>query len=291
MSANASRLTGYLQRIGLEAAPTADAEGLAQLQQAHRQSITFENLDIMLGRAVAVDSDAVFGKLVTRRRGGYCFEQNRLFGDMLAALGLPNRALLARVLLGPPMEELPPRTHTLLLLEIGGTSWIADAGFGGSFIPPMRLVDGFEVRTADGVRHRLRRIGAPGQAPGEWLLERAGRHAATDGRAAPHGEWQAQYAFDTAAAEPADLEQANHWTATRPGTRFTILHVVSRVLPDGFAALTDLQWSLATAGTSESREIAHAADYRATLRDMFALELSEADIARLPLFAEGGRSA
>ncbi|HEX9807970.1 MAG TPA: arylamine N-acetyltransferase, partial [Alteraurantiacibacter sp.] len=108
---------------------------------------------------------------------------------------------------------------------------------------------------------------------------------ATDGRAAPHEDWQAQYAFDTAAAERADLEQANHWTATRPGTRFTSLHIVSGVLPDGFAALTDRQLSMSRGGASESREIADAGDYRATLRDMFALELSEAEIARLPLFA------
>jgi len=285
MSEEAARLEQYFARIGLSEPPAADAEGLAKVQQAHRRSVTFENLDIMLGRGIAVDSDAVFDKLVTQRRGGYCFEQNRLFGDMLAAMGLASRALLARVLLGAPTDEPPPRTHTLLLLEIGGESWIADAGFGGSFIPPMRLADGFEVRTADGARHRLRRIGAPGQVPGEWLLERAGRPAATDGRAAPHEDWQAQYAFDTAAAERADLEQANHWTATRPGTRFTSLHIVSGVLPDGFAALTDRQLSMSRGGASESREIADAGDYRATLRDMFALELSEAEIARLPLFA------
>lgn len=77
----------YLQRIGLEATPAADADGVARLQLAHRQAIAFENLDIRLGRTILVDSASVFHKLVARGRGGYCFEQNRLFADVLTALG------------------------------------------------------------------------------------------------------------------------------------------------------------------------------------------------------------
>ena len=281
------RLAAYLARIGLPAPPPATPEGLAQLQQAHRQAITFENLDIMLSRGVAIGSDAVFGKLVTRRRGGYCFEQNRLFADMLAELGLPSRPLLARVLLGSAAGEIPPRTHTLLMLEIGGERWIADAGFGGSYLPPLRLADGSEAETGDGARHRLRPIGEGGTVPSEWLLERAGRHAATDGRAGAHEEWQAQYTFNLTPAEQADLEQANHWTATRPATRFTTLHVVSIARPGGFAAMTDRQFSLAQGEEAERREIADMADYRITLRERFALHLGEDEIARLPLFAAG----
>ena len=64
-------LSAYLARIGLEASPEPTAEGLAQLQRAHRLAIPFENLDVILGRGVAIDSASVFAKLVTARRGGY----------------------------------------------------------------------------------------------------------------------------------------------------------------------------------------------------------------------------
>ena len=80
-------LAAYLARIRLGARPTLDHYGLAAMQRAHRLAIPFENLDIRLGRGVAIDSDAVFAKLVTAKRGGYCFEQNRLFADALDALG------------------------------------------------------------------------------------------------------------------------------------------------------------------------------------------------------------
>lgn len=276
----------YLRRIGIAAAPTADAAGLAQLQQAHRGAIAFENLDVRLGRPISIDSESVFDKLVRRGRGGYCFEQNRLFSDMLAALGMPNRSLLARVRLRLPPGYTPPRTHVLLLAEIGGQPWIADAGFGGSYVPPLPLADGATGCSADGALHRLRRIGDAGELSGEWLLERAGPVAATDGRAEAHEDWQPQYSFDLTRVAPEDLEQCNHWTSTRPNTRFTSLQVISIVLPDGFAALTDRELTIHRGGETENRTIADPAQYRAILREVFSIELSAEEIGALPLFAE-----
>jgi N-hydroxyarylamine O-acetyltransferase len=280
------RLGAYLERIGLPTPPAADAEGLESVQRAHRQAIPFENFDVRLGRPIAIDSDGVFGKLVTARRGGYCFEHNRLLADMLAELGVASRPLLARVRLGLPAGDHPPRTHVLLLTDLGGAPWIADVGFGGSYVPVLRLADGAEAATADGARHRLRRIGAPGSLAGEWLLERAGPVAATDGRALAHGDWQPQYSFDLAEAAPADLEQAHHWTATAPASRFTRLHIATRALPDGFASLIDRTLSVTRGGHPEVREISDRAGYDRVLRDLFGLALAPAELARLPLFLE-----
>ena len=254
------------------------------MQRAHREAIPFENLDIRLGRPVAVDGEAVFAKLVTARRGGYCFEHNRLLADMLAEFGVRTRPLLARVRLGLPPDAHPPRTHVLLLADLADGRWIADAGFGGSYVPVLPLVDGAEAATADGARHRLRRSGGAGSLAGEWLLERAGPVAATDGRALPHDEWQPQYSFDLVEVAPADLEQANHWTATAPASRFTQLHVATVALPDGFASLVDRKLTVTRAGGNEVREIESRQAYGKVLRDMFGLALTPAELACLPLF-------
>ena len=272
----------YLARVGLDARPAPDAAGLAALQSAHRMAIGFENLDIPLGRGIRIDSDNVFDKLVVRGRGGYCFEQNRLYADVLTALGIGVRPLLARVRLGNPEDVTPPRTHVLLLAELDGGPWMADAGFGGSFVPPLPLADGFETASADGARHRLRKVGTPGALGGEWLLERMGPSA--DGRSGAPGGWQAQYTFDLSEVAPGDLEQGSHWTSTRPGTRFTTLHVASIALPDGFAALTDLQLTMQRGSSCETRTIVGAGDYARTLRDLFRIALSEDDVAGLALF-------
>ena len=281
---HSKRLSRYLQRIGVPSGPLPDVAGLGRILQAHRHSIAFENLDIFLGHPIRIDSDSVFDKLVQRGRGGYCFEQNRLLSDMLADLGFANRPLLARVRLGTQPDYTPPRTHLLLLVELDGELWAADGGFGGSYVPPMPLQDGATAQSADGAQHRLCKIGAPGTLAGEWLLERAGPIEATDGRGASHGEWQPQYSFDLAEVATEDLEQANHWTSTRPDTRFTSLHIVSLPLPDGFAAMSDRRLSVWRDGESQARDITDAGDYAVVLEDVFGLALTEEEIAALPLF-------
>jgi N-hydroxyarylamine O-acetyltransferase len=286
MPSSDSSLAKYLARIGLDEAPSADRAGLSRILGAHRKAIAFENLDIPLGRGIAIDGESVFAKLVDRRRGGYCFEQNRLFSDMLAAAGFANRPLLARVWLQAQPGLAPPRTHVLLLVDLDGEPTIADAGFGGSFVPPLPLADGAEGRTADGALHRLRRLRPEEAIAGEWLLERSGPVAATDGRYVPHGDWQPQYSFEMGEVAPADLEQCNHWTSTRPDTRFTTLHVVSRVLPDGFAAMTDRRLTVYRGGETELRTVEGVAAYAVVLRDLFGLDIAEGELARLRIFAD-----
>ena len=97
--------------------------------------------------------------------------------------------------------------------------------------------------------------------------------------------WKPQYSFELAEVAPDDLEQANHWTSTRPGTRLTSLHVVSIALPNGFAALNDRQLSISGQGISQVREIANAADYDRALREVFDLALTEQELSALALFA------
>lgn len=274
-------LSRYLARIGLAGPMPHDPAGLARWLAAHRRAIPFENLDIPLGRGIAIDGASVFAKLVDRRRGGYCFEQNRLLGDMLALADLPTRPLLARVLLGVPPGQVPPRTHVLLLARIGGQDWIADGGFGGSFVPPLPLADGASAATADGAAHRLRHIA---DARGQWLLERAGPVEGPEGGFAPSTEWLPQYAFDLAPVAQGDLDQCNHWTSTRPGERFTTFHVVSRVLPGGFAGLTGDRLAIYRDGETEKRRVADLPDYARVLETVFGLALLPEDLAALRPF-------
>ena len=90
-------LPAYLRRIGLYAVPPATRAGLAALHRAHACAIPFENLDILLGRAIRLDLPSLEAKLVSSRRGGYCFEQNTLFAAVLREVGFEVETLEARV--------------------------------------------------------------------------------------------------------------------------------------------------------------------------------------------------
>jgi N-hydroxyarylamine O-acetyltransferase len=269
-------LGAYLDRIGLEETPEPTLAGLIQLQSAHRHHIPFENLDIPLGRGISLDRDRIYDKLVVQRRGGYCFEQNSLYLDVLHAIGFEARPLLARVWLAA--DGVPPRTHTLNLVTIDDEAWIADAGFGGSDVPPLRLMGGAEAETADGARHRLHFD--PDHC---WTLERRGPHGATDGRPPDTGDWYRQYSFTTEEVAPIDLELSNHWTATRPGTRFTTRCIVSLAPAGGFLSLVDRTLTV-TGATSETIAIDTAAQWRALVESAFGIALSDQDVDRLRLF-------
>ncbi len=122
-------LKAYLERLEYrgELAPTL--ETLKRLHFAHATHIPFENLEILLGRPIKLDRESLWTKMVTGRRGGYCFEQNALFATVLEELGFRVTRLAARVRLG--VKEIRPRSHMLLAVEIEGNRWLADVGFGG----------------------------------------------------------------------------------------------------------------------------------------------------------------
>lgn len=261
-------LDAYLARIGLKTAPAADADGLHAIQRQHRLTIPFENLDIRLGRGISLDPDHVFEKLVHRRRGGYCFEQNQLLLRALRALGFEARPLLARVWL--KTTDVPPRTHMLNLVDLDGQRWIADAGFSGSYTPPIRLFDRSEAAAPDGAGFRLLQSDDLG-----WLLER---------RANPAADWQAQYSFTLDEVAPADIEMSNHWAATRPGTRFTTLSVVGLCLPSGFASLIDRNYSRQNGDQHVEAEIESAKAYRLRLNFVFGINLDEVEVMGLGLY-------
>lgn len=269
-------LGAYLTRIGLQVRPAPNSEGLCALHRAHRQAIPFENLDVLLGRGIAIDSARVFDKLVSAKRGGYCFEHNRLFADALSELGFVARPLLARVWLGA--TDTPPLTHTLSLVTIGGQDWIADAGFGGSDAPPMPLVADAEARAPDGALFRLVDDSTHG-----WMLLRRGNPATTDGRGGGSG-FQPQYSFRLTPVADADLTLSNHWTSSAPGTRFLSATIVSLILPAGFAGLTDLTYRRHEGGEETTMQIASPRLFQERLSITFGIDLSADEVAALHLF-------
>src|ERR1700758_5278811 len=91
-------LNEYFDRIGYRGPAEPNLDALQGLVTAHTRTIPFENLDPLLGIPVDdLSPEALVDKLVHRRRGGYCYEQNGLMGYVLAEIGFRVRRLAARV--------------------------------------------------------------------------------------------------------------------------------------------------------------------------------------------------
>ncbi|MBB4096587.1 arylamine N-acetyltransferase family protein [Sphingomonas kyeonggiensis] len=138
-------LQAYFTRIGHDGALAPDRATLTALMRAHLAAMPFENLDVQLGRPVSLDPDAIFDKLVTRRRGGWCYEQNGLFGRVLAALGYDVRRISAGVM-RHVIGEASLGNHLALLVTLEGRSWLVDVGFGGTQAGPLPLAPGEDAQ-------------------------------------------------------------------------------------------------------------------------------------------------
>lgn len=142
----------YLQRIQYTGPIRTDHETLRQLSLAHLSSVPMETMDIHLGVPLVLDIDHLHHKIVERHRGGYCYELNGLFAELLRALGFQVDLLSARIT--RPDHVGPEFDHATLRVTIDGAAYLVDVGFGDGFIEPMELVPGAH-RHIDGRDYRL----------------------------------------------------------------------------------------------------------------------------------------
>jgi N-hydroxyarylamine O-acetyltransferase len=213
-------LDAYLERIQARGAigqsEARGATGLRELHRAHVTSIPFENLDPYRGTPVSLAMGDLQEKLVSRRRGGYCFEHNLLLAGALEALGLRVEPMLARVRYGAPAGATRPRTHLLLRVHAEGETWHADVGFGrATLLEPLPFGPG-EVHEQMGWRYQVI------EDEGELVL-----------RTRENGEWTQLYGFVPEPAPLIDIETGNWFACTHPTSRFVTGLIASRQRPDG----------------------------------------------------------
>ncbi len=131
------QLVAYLARIGYSGPVRPDLETLRGMHRAHYFHVPFENLDIQRRVPILVNRTANYEKIVGRRRGGWCLELTGLFAWALLEIGFRVDILGGRVM-SPDGTLPPPNTHMVALVHLN-ERWIADVGFGGRSIEPLRL--------------------------------------------------------------------------------------------------------------------------------------------------------
>jgi N-hydroxyarylamine O-acetyltransferase len=252
----ASDLVGaYLRRIGLPDPVAPDLETLRRLHAAHVESIPFENLDILLGRGVRLDLDRLRDKLITQRRGGYCFEQNTLFLAVLQEIGFTAAPMEARVRVGS--TAVRPRTHMVLEVKVAGEAWLADVGFGGEGPrEPVPIGQGAPAR-ATGLSYRIVEEGES-----RVLQMRQG------------SEWTDQYAFLPRPVHPIDFEVANWFTSTHPDSPFVRTLTAQRATRDVRYVLRYPAYTEIRESGAQAREIGRG-ELLPLLREVFLIDLPD----------------
>jgi N-hydroxyarylamine O-acetyltransferase len=204
----------YLARIGLRA---EDAPTWQEIHRAHVTTIPFENLDSHRGLPVSLEQADLERKLVETKRGGYCFEHNRLFASALEHLGLGVEPMLARVRVGGAPPEARPAGHLVLrVTDAEGRAWHADVGFGlGTLLDPIpfgptgpHTQSGWTFQVVDEANELLLQTRSP------------------DG-------WSDVYAFPPVRSPRIDIEVNNWWICTNPNSPFVSGLIVAVNRRDG----------------------------------------------------------
>lgn len=244
----------YLARIHAPRPSAPTAEALRALTRAHLEQVPFENLEIALERRCpSLDPEDLYRKVVEQRRGGYCFELNKLFYLLLRELGYDCYCAAARI----PYRRPDPRplSHRTVVVRVEGERWLCDVGFGGPSPKGAMLLDAgeqivegetFSSREEDGVLTVYRH-------------DPDGVHLLTSFRDAP--------------APEVDFDVLNGYWGYHPGSVFTQKLVLYRCIPGGMLSLIGDQYACTMRGeTVRSRKISGEEELASVLEGGFGLE-------------------
>ncbi|MEU8927122.1 arylamine N-acetyltransferase [Kitasatospora sp. NPDC048545] len=243
--------TAYLERIGVPDPGEPSARELARLQQAHLRAVPFENLSIHLGEPVVLDPAALVAKLVDRRRGGFCYELNGAFAELLRSLGYRVSLLAGRVFDGE--RPGPPFDHLALRVDLD-EPWLADVGFGRFSRLPLRLDE----------------RGPQSDPHGTFTVVPYGAHGELDVRM----DGAPQYRLDPRPYPLADFAPTCWWQSTSPDSHFTRSTTCSVLTEDGGRTTLSVTRLIRTApdGTRSERQLT-AAETLTAYREHFGIAL------------------
>jgi N-hydroxyarylamine O-acetyltransferase len=245
----------YLQRIHFQGELEPGAELLSSLHHANLLAVPFENLDIHLGRPIELDEQHLLEKIVASRRGGFCYELNGLFAWLLRELGFQVDLLSAEVFEGGTFS--PEFDHLALRVRMED-DWLADVGFGDSFIRPLKLTSGEEQVQ----REKTYRLESDSDY---WILTVRGNA----------GEWEPYYRFNFKPRALRDFQGRCRYHQTSPESQFTQKRVCTRLTEEGRLTLRDRRLIETRNGQRRETQIPHEVENLAALEKYFGIRLPE----------------
>lgn len=260
---NTGEVTAYLTRCAYEGESRQDEETLNRLIRAHLEHVPFENLDVFDRDLVPkLDTDTLFNKIVVKKRGGYCFEMNTLFGELLKGLGFSVYPIAARILWNK--TELPPLSHMLLICELSGKKYCCDVGYGGPGPKGLVLLEeGEQVIAGERfLTSRVNREAVQAGAAEQGAFQISRQH---------HGEWKTVLMFKDVPFMRQDFRLLNFYCAKNPEIMFTQKRVVNLCTKTGSKALMDMELTVRDGETVKKEIYQSQEELERGLREEFGI--------------------
>ena len=253
------KLRSYLHRVGFRGSVRPSEDTLARLLRCHVLSVPFENLDVQFGKPVTMGAEAAFDKIVGRGRGGWCYEQNGLFGWALSEAGFDVTRVAAAVCRDERGADALAN-HLCLLVRTPDDAesvFLADVGFGGSMIRPIPL----EVSQHEQMPFR---ISLEKLDDGYW---RFGEESGAD---------TVSYDFLAEKGDESEMSEKCTRLQTDPESSFVLNLVAQKRLPETHVSLRGRILTINAASGKETRVLQSRDDLVDALRNVFQLDVREA---------------
>jgi len=255
-------LDAYLARINYKGPSTPTYDTLAGILRAHIDSIPFESFDVLLGRPIRLDPEALQAKIITRRRGGYCFEHASLMHFALEGIGFAPVRHCARVLIFEPRHQ-SVRQHMFLTAKIDGVTYVVDPGFGPFACTHPIPIDGTPV-PATAPTHRL------AHKDNDWVL-----YVPKD------GQQIAGWVSTMEEEYPVDFEMMNYYISNHPASFFTHNILASAVTREGRVNVMNQGVHILRNGAVEAARLEDRKALRSLIVRHFGFDLPELETMRV----------
>ncbi|GET22728.1 arylamine N-acetyltransferase family protein [Prolixibacter denitrificans] len=240
----------YLQRIFYDGPTSVSLQTVTQLQKAHVLHVPFENLDIHQKVPIELNIDHIYNKVINQHRGGFCYELNGLFYELLKCLGFEVRRISARVY--HANEYAPEYDHLAIVATIDGKEYLTDVGFGEFTFSPLRL-DTTELQHDERGTFRIDRY--------ETFCYRVNKQE--------DNVWQSVYVFENRHREFREFEAMCRYHQTSPESPFTKSRLIKRPTCTGRITLTNDTLKISENGHPAEEKPVNGAEEFATYLDSY----------------------
>lgn len=249
-------LAAYLKRIAYDGPVRPNLETLNALHEAHINTVPFENLDVHAGRPVTLSLEAAYEEIVRRRKGGWCYEMNAVFGWALSEIGFDVTRIGAGVR-RQAMGEEAMGNHLALLVRLD-RDYLADVGFGSTQVTAIPLEEGV-------TNHAPVRMAMARTDDGYWRLHEGGPGATFS------------YDFRVEAADEALLASRHDWQISDPNSIFYKTMTANIRRGKRHVTLRGRVLETQMPGRSEQRILDTPQEVSEVLDEVFGLEEPELD--------------
>ncbi|MDA2237555.1 arylamine N-acetyltransferase [Bacillus cereus group sp. Bc222] len=245
-------------RLNLAKRTEMKFEELNTILFAFAHTIPFENLDVISRNSNAITMENLQDKILTRSRGGLCYELNTLLYYFLKDCGYDVQLALGTVYKNDINTWALEDGHITIILNYDNVRYVIDVGI-ASLVPLVPVPFTGEAVSSKNGTYRVKRKDT---SKGNYVLERKDTN----------GEWKVCHAFYNRIIDEAVVNDVQKRVVEDEKSIFNKGPIAVKLTESGHVSLTNTSFTEIVHGEKAKREITEE-QYRELLNTLFAIEL------------------